>query len=60
MIPKKIAIQTPHVRGADSGFSETYTEYVEEKTQVSVTKQMGMYEWLSNVNVSHLSIRLNK
>lgn len=34
----------PKVRGADSGLSETYIKYGEEKPQVSRAKQIGMRE----------------
>ncbi len=36
----------PPMRGADGDSSETYTEYGEEKSQVSATKQVGMREGL--------------
>ncbi len=49
--PKPGAHHAPHMRGADSGFSETYMEYGEEKTQVSVTKQMGMCGGLQKIIV---------
>ncbi|HEX8993813.1 MAG TPA: uracil-DNA glycosylase [Candidatus Paceibacterota bacterium] len=34
----------PQMQGADSGFSETYTEYGGEKPQASATKHVGMRE----------------
>ncbi len=36
---ERVTPYAPQMRSADSGFSEAYMEYGEEKTQASVTKQ---------------------